>query len=124
MISELRDGSYLYLRSRANDMDALMRRFRWRGALYRWPGVADEPADHITTTPLVTSLTHPPREPCASDVPVRKVTRALESVGFGYVRTRTVMRYTGPRGARGRLPLRGVVKRGTLASSRSCGRRA
>jgi hypothetical protein len=65
MISELRDGSYLYLRSRANDMDALMRRFRWRGALYRWPGVADEPAGHITTTPLVTSLTHPPHEPCA-----------------------------------------------------------
>jgi len=36
--------------------------------------------------------------PALSDLPVRKVTRALESVGFGYVRTRTVMRYTGPRG--------------------------
>jgi hypothetical protein len=76
-------------------MDALMRRFRWRGALYRWPGVADEPAGHITTTPLVTSLTHPPRETCAFRPAVRKVTRALESVGFGYVRTRIVMRYTG-----------------------------
>src|SRR5216117_1229995 len=93
MISELRDGSYL--RSRANDMDALMRRFRWRSALYRWPGVADEPAGHITTTPLVTSLTHHRVSPALSDLPVRKVTRALESVGFGYVRTRTVMRYAG-----------------------------
>ena len=93
-------------------MDALMRRFRWRDELYRWPGVADEPADHITTTPLVTSLTHPPRGPCAfCRLPVRKVTRALKSVGFGYVRTRTVMRYTGT--ARGAWPSPSARRRDT-----------
>lgn len=55
--------------------------------------------------------------PALSDLPVRKVIRALESVGFSYVRT------TGShavyRNRDGRVvvvPQHGVVKRGTLAS--------
>ena len=40
----------------------------------------DDPVGHITATPLVTSFRLPPREsPSLSDLPVRKVARALES---------------------------------------------
>ncbi len=52
-----------------------------------------------------------------SDLPVRKVVRVLESVGFEHVRTKgshAVYRH-----ANGRVvvvPMHGTVKRGTLAS--------
>ncbi|HLX49286.1 MAG TPA: type II toxin-antitoxin system HicA family toxin [Streptosporangiaceae bacterium] len=55
--------------------------------------------------------------PALSDLPVRKVIRALESVGFSYVRTKgshTVYRDQDGRVAV--IPQHGVVKRGTLAS--------
>ena len=45
--------------------------------------------------------------PALSDLPVRKVIRALESVGFFYVRTK---------GSHAVYPQHGVVKSGTLAS--------
>ncbi|MQA86431.1 MAG: addiction module toxin, HicA family [Streptosporangiales bacterium] len=50
-------------------------------------------------------------------MPVRKVTRVLESLGFAYVRTKgshAVYRHPGGRVAV--VPLHGVVKRGTLGS--------
>jgi predicted RNA binding protein YcfA (HicA-like mRNA interferase family) len=55
--------------------------------------------------------------PALSDLPVRKVIRALESVGFCYARTKgshAVYRDQGGRVAV--IPQHGVVKRGTLAS--------
>lgn len=55
--------------------------------------------------------------PALSDVPVRKVTRALESIGFMYVRTagsHAVYKHSDGRAAV--IPQHGTVKRGTLAS--------
>ena len=55
--------------------------------------------------------------PALSDLPVRKVTRALESIGFAHVRTKgshAIYRH-----ADGRvvvIPQHGTVKRGTLSS--------
>jgi predicted RNA binding protein YcfA (HicA-like mRNA interferase family) len=55
--------------------------------------------------------------PALSDLPVRKVIRALESVGFTYVRTRgSHAVYRDPEGRVVVIPQHGVVKRGTLAS--------
>ena len=55
--------------------------------------------------------------PSLSDLPVRKVTRALESIGFTYVRTKgTHAVYRNPEGRVAVIPQHGVVKRGTLAS--------
>ena len=55
--------------------------------------------------------------PALSDLPVRKVTRALESVGFAYLRTK------GSHGVYRRsdgrvvvIPQHGTIKRGTLSS--------
>jgi hypothetical protein len=49
----------------------------------------DDPVGYISATPLVTSFRLPRRVSLAlSDLPVRKVTWALESVGFTYVRTK------------------------------------
>ena len=55
--------------------------------------------------------------PALSDLPVRKVIKALESAGFSYARTKgshTV--YRSPEGRAVVVPMHGVVKRGTLAS--------
>ena len=55
--------------------------------------------------------------PALSDVPVRKVIRALESAGFVHKRTsgsHAVMRHTDGRVAI--VPQHGTVKRGTLSS--------
>ena len=55
--------------------------------------------------------------PALSDVPVRKVLRALESVGFVHKRTsgsHAVMRHHDGRVAI--VPQHGTVKRGTLSS--------
>ena len=55
--------------------------------------------------------------PALSDVPVRKVLRALESVGFIHKRTsgsHAVMRH--PDGRVAIVPQHGTVKRGTLSS--------
>ncbi|ACU35182.1 type II toxin-antitoxin system HicA family toxin [Actinosynnema pretiosum subsp. pretiosum] len=55
--------------------------------------------------------------PALSDVPVRKVVRVLESVGFEYNRTKgshAVYRHEDGRIAV--VPMHGTVKRGTLAS--------
>ena len=55
--------------------------------------------------------------PSLSDLPVRKVTRALESVGFTYVRTKgSHAVYRNREGRVAVIPQHGVVKRGTLAS--------
>ncbi|HWG60656.1 MAG TPA: type II toxin-antitoxin system HicA family toxin [Streptosporangiaceae bacterium] len=55
--------------------------------------------------------------PALSDLPVRKVTRALESVGFLYVRTRgSHAVYRNREGRVAVVPQHDVVKRGTLAS--------
>jgi predicted RNA binding protein YcfA (HicA-like mRNA interferase family) len=55
--------------------------------------------------------------PALSDLPVRKVIRALESVGFSYVRTRgSHAVYRDQAGRVAVIPQHGVVKRGTLAS--------
>lgn len=55
--------------------------------------------------------------PALSDLPVRKVTKALESVGFIYVRTKgSHAVYRNREGRAVVIPLHGVVKRGTLAS--------
>ena len=51
-----------------------------------------------------------------SDLPVPKVTRALESVGFSYVRAKGKPRgIPEPGRARGRCPHHAVVKRDRLA---------
>jgi len=55
--------------------------------------------------------------PALADLPVRKVTRALESVGFTYIRTKgshAVYRHEDSRTVI--VPMHGTVKRGTLAS--------
>lgn len=55
--------------------------------------------------------------PALSDLPVRKVTRVLESLGFEHVRTKgshLVYRHSDGRAAI--VPQHGTVKRGTLAS--------
>ena len=55
--------------------------------------------------------------PALSDLPVRKVTRALESVGFSCVRTKgSHAVYRNREGRVTVIPQHGVVKRGTLAS--------
>lgn len=55
--------------------------------------------------------------PSLSDLPVRKVTRALESAGFTYVRTKGSHGvYRNREGRVTVIPQHGVVKRGTLAS--------
>jgi predicted RNA binding protein YcfA (HicA-like mRNA interferase family) len=55
--------------------------------------------------------------PALSDLPVRKVTRALESVGFAYVRTKgSHAVYRNREGRVAVVPQHGVVKGGTLAS--------
>ena len=55
--------------------------------------------------------------PALSDLPVRKVIHALESVGFSYVRTKgSHAVYRGQDGRVAVIPQHGVVKRGTLAS--------
>jgi predicted RNA binding protein YcfA (HicA-like mRNA interferase family) len=55
--------------------------------------------------------------PSLSDLPVRNVTRALESVGFTYVRTKgSHAVYRNREGRVAIIPQHGVVKRGTLAS--------
>ena len=57
--------------------------------------------------------------PSLSDLPVRKVTKALESVGFAHVRTKgSHAVYRNREGRVAVIPLHGVVKRGTLASIR------
>ena len=55
--------------------------------------------------------------PALSDLPVRKVTRAIESLGFTHTRTsgsHAVYRNTDGRTVI--VPMHGTVKRGTLAS--------
>ena len=55
--------------------------------------------------------------PALSDLPVRKVVRALETVGFSYVRTKgSHAVYRNRDGRVVVIPQHGVVKRGTLAS--------
>jgi predicted RNA binding protein YcfA (HicA-like mRNA interferase family) len=55
--------------------------------------------------------------PALSDLPVRKVIRALESVGFAYVRTKgSHAVYRRPDGRVAVIPEHGTVKRGTLGS--------
>jgi predicted RNA binding protein YcfA (HicA-like mRNA interferase family) len=55
--------------------------------------------------------------PALSDLPVRKVARALESVGFTYVRTKgSHAVYRNREGRVAVIPRHGVVKRGTLSS--------
>lgn len=55
--------------------------------------------------------------PSLSDLPVRKVAKALESVGFAHVRTKgSHAVYRNREGRVAVIPLHGVVKRGTLAS--------
>jgi predicted RNA binding protein YcfA (HicA-like mRNA interferase family) len=55
--------------------------------------------------------------PALSDLPVRKVTRVLESIGFAHARTKgshAVYRHEDGRTVI--VPMHGTVKRGTLAS--------
>jgi predicted RNA binding protein YcfA (HicA-like mRNA interferase family) len=55
--------------------------------------------------------------PALSDLPVRKVIKALESVGFSYARTKgSHAVYRNGEGRAVVVPMHGVVKRGTLAS--------
>ena len=55
--------------------------------------------------------------PALADLPVRKVTRALESAGFSHVRTKgSHAVYRSQEGRAVVIPQHGVVKRGTLAS--------
>ncbi|HEX3778142.1 MAG TPA: type II toxin-antitoxin system HicA family toxin [Pseudonocardiaceae bacterium] len=55
--------------------------------------------------------------PALSDLPVRKVTRVLESLGFAHVRTKgSHLVYRHPDGRVAIVPDHGTVKRGTLAS--------
>jgi predicted RNA binding protein YcfA (HicA-like mRNA interferase family) len=55
--------------------------------------------------------------PALSDLPVRKVAKVLESVGFTHVRTKgSHAVYRNPDGRAAVIPQHGVVKRGTLAS--------
>ncbi|WP_414943090.1 type II toxin-antitoxin system HicA family toxin [Amycolatopsis sp. cmx-11-32] len=55
--------------------------------------------------------------PALSDLPVRKVVRTLESIGFEYVRTKgshAVYRHSDGRVVV--IPQHGTIKRGTLSS--------
>ena len=55
--------------------------------------------------------------PALSDLPVRKVIRALESIGFSYARTKgSHAVYRRPDGRVAVIPEHGTIKRGTLAS--------
>jgi predicted RNA binding protein YcfA (HicA-like mRNA interferase family) len=55
--------------------------------------------------------------PALSDLPVRKVIRALESVGFAYVRTKgSHVVYRRSDGRVVVIPEHGTIKRGTLSS--------
>lgn len=55
--------------------------------------------------------------PALSDLPIRKVTRVIESLGFSYVRTKgSHAVYRHPDGRAVVIPQHGTVKRGTLAS--------
>ena len=55
--------------------------------------------------------------PSLSDLPVRKVTRALAAAGFVYVRTKgSHAVYRHPNGRVVVIPERSTVKRGTLGS--------
>ena len=55
--------------------------------------------------------------PALSDLPVRKVTRVIESLGFAYVRTKgSHAVYRHPDGRVVIVPQHGTIKRGTLAS--------
>jgi predicted RNA binding protein YcfA (HicA-like mRNA interferase family) len=56
--------------------------------------------------------------PALADLPERKVIRALEAVGFSYVRTKgSHAVYRDSNGRTVVIPQHGVVKRGTLAST-------
>lgn len=55
--------------------------------------------------------------PALFDLPIRKITRVIESLGFGYVRTKgghAVYRHPDDRAVV--IPQHGTVKRGTLES--------
>lgn len=55
--------------------------------------------------------------PALSDLPVRKVVRALESIGFEHIRTKgSHAVYRHPDGRVVVIPKHGTVKRGTLSS--------
>jgi predicted RNA binding protein YcfA (HicA-like mRNA interferase family) len=55
--------------------------------------------------------------PALADLPVRKVTQALEPVGFSHVRTKgSHAVYCNRQGRVAVIPQHGVVKRGTPAS--------
>jgi predicted RNA binding protein YcfA (HicA-like mRNA interferase family) len=55
--------------------------------------------------------------PALSDLPVRKVTWVVESLGFAYVRTKgSHAVYRHPDGRAVVIPHHGTIKRGTLAS--------
>jgi predicted RNA binding protein YcfA (HicA-like mRNA interferase family) len=55
--------------------------------------------------------------PALSDLPVRKVVRALESIGFAYIRTRgSHAIYRRSDGRVVVIPEHGTIKRGTLSS--------
>ncbi|HEX3787550.1 MAG TPA: type II toxin-antitoxin system HicA family toxin [Pseudonocardiaceae bacterium] len=55
--------------------------------------------------------------PALSDVPVRKVVRVPESIGFEYMRTKgSHAVYRHPDGRAAIIPQHGTIKRGTLAS--------
>ncbi|MBM7770582.1 putative RNA binding protein YcfA (HicA-like mRNA interferase family) [Actinokineospora baliensis] len=55
--------------------------------------------------------------PALSDLPVRKVTRVLESIGFEHTRTKASHAvYRHPDGRTVIIPMHGTLKRGTLAS--------
>lgn len=55
--------------------------------------------------------------PALADLPVRKVTKALECLGFVHVRTKgSHLVFSHPDGRAAIVPQHGTVKRGTLAS--------
>jgi predicted RNA binding protein YcfA (HicA-like mRNA interferase family) len=55
--------------------------------------------------------------PALSDLPVRKITYVLESLGFVYVRTKgSHAVYRHPDGRAVVIPQHGTIKRGTLGS--------
>jgi predicted RNA binding protein YcfA (HicA-like mRNA interferase family) len=55
--------------------------------------------------------------PALSDLPVREITRVIESLGFAYVRTKgSHAVYRHPDGRAVVIPQHGTVKRGTLGS--------
>ncbi|MGH3870586.1 MAG: type II toxin-antitoxin system HicA family toxin [Pseudonocardiaceae bacterium] len=55
--------------------------------------------------------------PALSDLPIRKATRVIESLGFAYVRTKgSHAVYRHPDGRAVVIPQHSTIKRGTLAS--------